>query len=118
TINAPNLADLYSKIHEELGHIIDARNFFIALYDTSKTYLSFPYYVDEYFGSNMRFTKRKLGNGIIEYTILANKPLFLYEKDIRLLAEKHQIDLYGQLQPQVMLTAPLRIGDEITGIIG
>jgi PAS domain S-box-containing protein len=118
TINTPNLDELYHKIHEELGNIIDARNFFIALYDSSKTYLSFPYYVDEYFGGNMRFTKRKLGNGLTEYTIGANKPLFLYEKDIRQLAEKHQIDLYGQLQPQVMLTAPLRIGDEITGIIG
>ncbi|MFD2573819.1 PAS domain S-box protein [Spirosoma soli] len=118
TINTPNLDELYQKIHEELGNIIDARNFFIALYDSSKTYLSFPYYVDEYFGGNMRFTKRKLGNGLTEYTIQANKPLFLYEKDIRQLAEKHKIDLYGQLQPQVMLTAPLRIGDEITGIIG
>ncbi|GAB3543315.1 PAS domain S-box protein [Spirosoma fluminis] len=118
TINTPNLDELYQKIHEELGNIIDARNFFIALYDSSKTYLSFPYYVDEYFGGNMRFTKRKLGNGLTEYTIRANKPLFLYEKDIRQLADQHQIDLYGQLQPQVMLTAPLRIGDEITGIIG
>ncbi|QDK81735.1 PAS domain S-box protein [Spirosoma sp. KCTC 42546] len=118
TINTPNLGELYHKIHEELGNIIDARNFFIALYDSTKTFLSFPYYVDEYFGSNMRFTKRKLGNGIIEYTILANKPLFLYERDIRQLEEHHNIDLYGQRQPQVMLTAPLRIGDEITGIIG
>ncbi|WP_080240673.1 PAS domain S-box protein [Spirosoma rigui] len=118
TINTPNLDELYHKIHDELGNIIDARNFFIALYDSSKSYLSFPYYVDEYFGGNMRFTKRRLGNGLTEYTIQANKPLFLYEKDIRQLAEQHQIDLYGQLQPQVMLTAPLRIGDEITGIIG
>ena len=118
TINTPNLDELYQKIHDELGNIIDARNFFIALYDSSKTYLSFPYYVDEYFGGNMRFTKRKLGNGLTEYTIRANKPLFLFEKDIRQLADQHQIDLYGQLQPQVMLTAPLRIGDEITGIIG
>lgn len=118
TINTTNLDEFYHKIHEELGNIIDARNFFIALYDPSKTYLSFPYYVDEYFGGNMRFTKRKIGNGLTEYTIHANKPLFLYEKDIRRLADEHRIDLYGQLQPQVMLTAPLRIGDEITGIIG
>ena len=118
TINTPNLDDLYQKIHDELGQIIDARNFFIALYDPSKTYLSFPYYVDEYFGGSMRFTKRKLGNGITEYAIQANKPLFLYEQDIRQLARHHRIDLYGQLQPQVMLTAPLRVGDEITGIIG
>jgi len=118
TINTPNLDELYQKIHTELGQIIDARNFFIALYDPSKRYLSFPYYVDEYFGGSMRFTKRKIGNGITEYAIRANKPLFLYEQDIRQLARQHQIDLYGQLQPQVMLTAPLRIGDEITGIIG
>ncbi|GAB4034598.1 PAS domain S-box protein [Spirosoma gilvum] len=118
TINTPNLGELYHKIHEELGNIIDARNFFIALYDATKTFLSFPYYVDEYFGSTMRFTKRKLGNGIIEYTIQANKPLFLYERDIRQLEKQHHIDLYGQRQPQVMLTAPLRIGEEITGIIG
>ncbi|RIV18134.1 PAS domain S-box protein [Fibrisoma montanum] len=117
-INTPNLDEFYHKIHEELGNIIEARNFFIALYDQSKTYLYFPYYVDEYFGGNMRFTKRKLGNGLTEYTIRANKPLFLYEKDIRQMAEQHTIDLYGQLQPKVMLTAPLRIGDEITGIIG
>jgi len=42
TINTPNLDEFYQKIHEELGNIIDARNFFIALYDSSKTYLSFP----------------------------------------------------------------------------
>ena len=123
TLNSESLADLYEKIHQELGQIIDTRNFFIALYDQRKNYLNFPYYVDEYFRDSMRFTKRKLGNdrtrpGLTEYTIRANKPLFLYESDIRQLADDQQIDLYGQLQPQVMLTAPLRIGDEITGIIG
>ena len=118
TLNTDSLDDLYEKIHQELGQIIDTRNFFIALYDQRKNYVHFPYYVDEYFRDSMRFTKRKLGNGLTEYTIKANKPLFLYESDIRQLADNHQIDLYGQLQPQVMLTAPLRIGDEITGIIG
>ena len=117
TLNARNLDDLYSNIHEELGRIIDARNFFIALYDQSKSYLYFPYYVDEYFRGNMRFTKRKLGNGLTEYAIRANKPLFLYEHEIQKLADDHNIYLYGQI-PKVMLCAPLRIGDRITGIIG
>ncbi|TAE26833.1 MAG: PAS domain S-box protein [Cytophagales bacterium] len=123
TINTRNLDDLYGRIHEELGNIIDARNFFIALYDGSKRYLYFPYYVDEYFGSQLRFTKRRLGNdrtrpGLTEYTIRADKALFLYEKDIRQMADEHQIDLYGQRQPKVMLTAPLRVGEQVTGIIG
>ncbi len=118
TINTRDLDDLYGKIHEELGNIIDARNFFIALYDGSKRYLYFPYYVDEYFGGHLRFTKRRLGNGLTEYAIRANKALFLYEKDIRQMADQHQLDLYGQLQPKVMLTAPLRVGEQVTGIIG
>lgn len=118
TLNTPNLDDFYQRVHRELGNIIDASNFFIALYDQSKRYLTFPYYVDESFQGSVRFTKKRLGSGLTEYTINANKPLFLYEADILRLADEHQIDLYGQQQPKVMLTAPLRIGDEITGIIG
>ena len=118
TLNTPNLDDFYQRVHRELGNIIDAGNFFIALYDQTKRYLTFPYYVDESFQGNMRFTKKRLGSGLTEYTIQANKPLFLRDTDILRLADEHQIDLYGQQQPKLMLTAPLRIGEEITGIIG
>lgn len=118
TLNMPNLDDFYQRVHRELGNIIDASNFFIALYDQSKKYLTFPYYVDDSFQGNMRFTKKRLGSGLTEYTIQANRPLFLRDTDILHLAVENQIDLYGQQQPKLMLTAPLRIGDEITGIIG
>jgi len=117
TLNTRNLDELYHNIHDELANLVDARNFFIALYDQSKSFLYFPYYVDEYFQGNMRFTKRRLGNGLTEYAIRANKPLFLHEQEIRQLADTHNIYLYGQI-PRVMLCAPLRIGDRITGIIG
>ena len=117
TINARDLDELYERIHEELGKVIDARNFFIALYDPSKSYMYFPYYVDEYFKQNVRFTKRKLGNGLTEYAIRANKPLFLYEEDIEKLAKEQGLYMYGKI-PKVMLCVPLRIGDRVTGIIG
>jgi len=116
TLNVNDLDELYQNIHEELGNIIDARNFFIALYDQSKSFLYFPYYVDEYF-TGMRFTKRRLGNGLTEYAIRANKPLFLSGDEIRHLADTQNLYLYGQV-PKVMLCVPLRIGDRITGIIG
>ncbi len=96
TLNAPNLDELYQNIHDELSNIIDARNFFIALYDQSKSFLYFPYYVDEYF-TGMRFTKRRLGNGLTEYAIRANRPLFLYEQDIQQLADTQNLYLYGQI---------------------
>lgn len=116
-IKTQDLDEFYERVHEELGKVIDAKNFFIALYDPTKSYMYFPYYVDEYFKGNVRFTKRKIGNGLTEYAIRANKSLFLYEKDIEELAEKQGLYMYGKI-PKVLLCVPLRIGDRVTGIIG
>mgnify|MGYP000010455226 FL=1 len=116
-INSTNLDDLYVNIHKQLGEVIDVKNFFIAQYDPGKSYLYFPYYIDEYFDSRVHFTKRKLGNGLTEYAIMANKPLILHDDDIHQLAKEKKIYLYGVV-PKVMLCVPLRIGDRVTGIIG
>jgi PAS domain S-box-containing protein len=117
TLTSASLDELYHLIHEELGQVIDTKNFFIALYEPARSFLYFPYYVDEYFKGNLKFTKRKLGNGLTEYTIAANRPLMLVEDDIRDLAKSGKIYLYGQI-PKVLLCVPLRLGDRITGIIG
>lgn len=116
-INSTNLDDLYVNIHKQLGEVIDVKNFFIAQYDPGKSYLYFPYYIDEFFDSRVHFTKRKLGNGLTEYAIMANKPLILHDDDIHKLADEKKIYLYGVV-PKVMLCVPLRIGDRVTGIIG
>lgn len=117
TVNTQNLDEFYQEIHEELGKIIDVKNFFIALYDPSKSYIYFPYYVDQYFRGNVRFTKRKLGNGLTEYAIASNKPLFLSDENIEQLAKTNSLYLYG-VTPKLLLCVPLRIGDRVTGIIG
>ncbi|MEY4540561.1 MAG: hypothetical protein RLZZ306_2318 [Bacteroidota bacterium] len=117
TIRSTNLDSLYVNIHEELGKVIDVKNFFIAQYDSAKSYLYFPYYIDEYFDSRVHFTKRKLGNGLTEYAIAANKPLILRDEEIYKLAEEKKIYLYGVV-PKVMICVPLRIGNKVTGIIG
>jgi PAS domain S-box-containing protein len=117
TLTSTSLDDLYHHIHEELGEVIDTKNFFIALYEPARSFLYFPYYVDEYFKGNLKFTKRKLGKGLTEYAIAANRPLMLVEDDIRALATSGEVYLYGQV-PKVLLCVPLRIGDRITGIIG
>ncbi len=117
TIQSINLDEFYKNIHKELGALIDVKNFFIAQYDPHTSYLYFPYYLDEYFDSRLHFTKRKLGNGLTEYAIAANKPLMLTEDDIHKLAKNKEIYLYGEV-PKVMLCAPLRVENRVTGIIG
>ena len=77
----------------------------------------FPYYVDQYFKGNVRFTSRKLGNGLTEYAIASNRPLFLSNSDIEDLAKTNSLYLYG-VTPKLLLCVPLRIGDRVTGIIG
>lgn len=117
TVNTQNLDDFYHSIHEELGKIIDVKNFFIALYDPSKSYIYFPYYIDQYFKGNVKFTKRKLGNGLTEYAIASNKPLFLSGEKVEELAKTNSLHLYG-VTPKLLLCVPLRVGDRVTGIIG
>ncbi len=117
TIQSVNLDDFYKRIHEELSTLIDVKNFFIAQYDPSTSFLYFPYYLDEYFDSRLHFTKRRLGNGLTEYAIAANKPLMLTDDDIQTLAKNKEIYLYGEV-PKVMLCVPLRVDNKVTGIIG
>jgi PAS domain S-box-containing protein len=105
------------NIHKQLGEVIDVKNFFIAQYDPGKSYIYFPYYIDEYFNSRVHFTKRRLGNGLTEYALMANKPMILHDDEIHQLAAEKKIYLYGVV-PKVMLCVPLRIGDRVTGIIG
>jgi PAS domain S-box-containing protein len=117
TIQTESLDDFYKKIHEQLGELIDVKNFFIAQYEHSTGFLYFPYYLDEHFDNRLHFTKRKLGNGLTEYAIAANKPLMFTDTDILAMAEKKEIYLYGTT-PKVMLCVPLRVGSRVTGIIG
>ncbi|MDT8429185.1 MAG: diguanylate cyclase [Pseudomonadales bacterium] len=44
---ANDLHALFKQIHEIIGRLMPAKNFFVALYDTPSQILSFPYYVDE-----------------------------------------------------------------------
>ena len=43
---AADLPDFYAQIHAVIGDLMDARNFYIALYDAERGAINFPYYVD------------------------------------------------------------------------
>ncbi|HTA66369.1 MAG TPA: diguanylate cyclase [Xanthomonadaceae bacterium] len=45
---AEDLLDLFQRIHEIIGGLLPARNFFVALYDAKSDELTFPYFVDEF----------------------------------------------------------------------
>ena len=43
-----SLAELFRRIHQIIGQLLPAKNFFVALHDRDSNRLSFPYHVDEY----------------------------------------------------------------------
>ena len=46
--SAATLPELFSRIHQIVGELLPAQNFFVALYDNDRDELSFPYFVDQY----------------------------------------------------------------------
>ena len=116
TIHSSDLESLFANIHYELSNIIEAKNFYVALIDRENKKLTFPYFIDEFSPNTNKKLERKLTNGLTEYAMGSNKPLFLYEKDIINLEYHGKIKHYGKI-PKIWLGVPLRIADRIIGII-
>ena len=70
--NCKTLNELFSTIHLNISKIIYARNFYIALLDSSTETISFPYYVDE--NSDVAPATRKFKRGNTEYVYRSAQP--------------------------------------------
>ena len=62
----------FTAIHNIVGQLMYARNFYIALYDPESQLLSFPYFVDEH---DPTPEPKRLGRGLTEYVIRSGEPL-------------------------------------------
>jgi len=107
-----SINDLYLKIKESLGTIIDTTNIFVAMYNKDNDELSLPFEVDE----RDHFETFPAGNSITSYVIKQREPVMLIESEIFALADKGEIDLIGT-PAKVWLGAPLKVKDEIIGVI-
>jgi PAS domain S-box-containing protein len=116
TINSSNIESLFANIHHELSNIIEADNFYVALVDKENKKLKFPYFIDEHSSVVENKFERKLANGITEYAMGSNKPLFLYEKDIINLQYHNKISIEGTV-PKIWLGVPLKIANRVIGLI-
>ena len=116
TINSSNLESLFANIHVELRNIIEADNFYVALIDHENDLLKFPYFIDENNPRPGNKLERKLSNGITEYAMRSNKPMFLFEKDIINLQYHRRIEAKGKI-PKIWLGVPLKISNRVIGII-
>ena len=74
--SAPDLADLFPRIHQIISELLPARNFYVALYDDVTDMVSFPYFIDEFDLAPEPRTLRQ-GRGLTDFVLRSGEPLLL-----------------------------------------
>jgi len=115
TVNSSrNLDNLYHSVHQIIGELIWAENFFIALYDEGTKNVHFPYYVDE---RDEKPSDRKNGKGLTEYVIKTGKALFISPQEHAKLIEQGEIESLGTFCVD-WLGVPLKTSeDKVFGVL-
>ncbi|HUI64792.1 MAG TPA: PAS domain S-box protein [Bacteroidota bacterium] len=105
--------ELCRSIHEIISDIMEAKNFYVALYDEKEGMLSFPYFVDEF---DPPYAPKKLGRGLTEYVLRKKAPLLCTEEKFRELTVSGEAVLVGNPSP-IWLGVPLIVDDKAIGVM-
>ncbi|CAN5258086.1 hypothetical protein BH23BAC1_BH23BAC1_18480 [soil metagenome] len=114
-IQSADLISLYSDIYHETIKVIKAENFYIALIQEDGSHLTYPFFVDEHYRPGVHYQEKKITDGLAGYAITQNKPLLLYEEDVRKLHEEG-LDVQGFF-PKIWMGVPLHIGKRTIGAV-
>ncbi|WDP92205.1 MAG: GAF domain-containing protein [Desulfobacter sp.] len=111
-----NLNDLFASIHDSLNAIIDASNFYIALYDRQQDLISFPYCVDLADGFLEDINSASSSGSLTSKVIQTGRPHFFKKEDV--LAQIHHSNLDAVGTPaELWLGVPLKTKGDIIGAI-
>ena len=108
-----NLEDLLALVHQSIGQMLYAENFYVALYDPKTQLLNVPFCVDKY---DEVAPPAKLGRGLTSYVFRTSKPILMTPDVIARLVDEGEIEVVGTL-PAVWLGVPLRTADGTTGVL-
>ncbi|MCG8332896.1 MAG: GAF domain-containing protein [Proteobacteria bacterium] len=112
------LDDLFGKIHNALGKIIDVTNFFIALFQSDKNTVTFPFFIDSVVknDSSKVYPLEQMKGSLTAKVISTGEPLFITWPDIQKMLDELGHPLFGK-PCAVWLGVPLRIQGKVTGVI-
>jgi signal transduction histidine kinase/CheY-like chemotaxis protein len=114
-----NITDLYAKLHQKVGCLIHAQNFFIALVENKQdgNYIKFPYFVDEndtqFQGMELKMNQETCS--ITGYLLKTRQPLLLTPTNLDRICREQGIEYVGT-RPYSWLGAPFFV-DHFTGAV-
>ncbi|WP_232917412.1 GAF domain-containing protein, partial [Pseudomonas syringae] len=108
-------------IHEQLGTLIDAENFYVALYDRQSGKITYPYYIDRFDGEAMAHETFEFIDAdrmsLTRYVLSSGQPLFLDAACIEQAKADNRFYSVGRL-PEFWMGAPLKnASDEVFGMV-
>jgi len=107
----------YLRVHDIVGQLLNADNFFIGLLSADGARLEFPYYVDSH-GNNGPM-HRPLSRGLSEYVLRTRQPLLATGGEMRALEARGEIEYHpgrGR-RSKFWLGIPLFLGDDVIGLV-
>jgi len=108
-----NLDELLKLIHQSLGRVVYAENFFIALYNKKTDLFSFPYFVDKIDTTPLPTFMGKSCSAFVFRTV---RPLLLTQEIFENLVEKGEVELVGSNSPS-WIGIPLQTPSEVIGVL-
>ena len=111
--SAEDLQQFFASIHGIVGQLMNARNFYISLYDPQSQLLTFPYFVDE---EDPTPAPKTLGRGLTEYVLRSGEPLLATPSVFEDLVKRGEVELIGA--PSLdWLGVPLKSGTTCIGVL-
>ncbi len=113
--NSPiGLQDLFTTIHAILNGLMAAENMFIALYESEKNLITFPYFVDQFDAAP---EPRQPSAGLTEFVLRTQQPQLVTPERFDYLVEQGEVTNIGT--PSVdWLGVPLKVEGRIIGVLG
>ncbi|WP_300320806.1 EAL domain-containing protein [Idiomarina sp.] len=116
TNTSDDMGAFYRQLHRQIGKLIHADNFYVALLSDDKKFIHFPYYVDE---TGNKAEKRRVSKGLTEYVIKKREPAFIDSGKRQQLLKANEIELgYGGMKlAKQWLGSPLMMNGQVFGVI-
>ena len=115
TNSTANINEFYAAVHAEIGQLLYARNFFVALLVENDTAFDFPYAADEC-DPDTFFQRRTLRRGFTEYVVRSGKPLMVDQATYDRLVVADEVVPIGTLAVG-WLGVPLILGERVAGVL-
>ncbi len=106
--------ELYSETRQELGRVMDTRNFLVATYDAENDSITLPFFLDE--KDQNQFSELPAAGTLCSRVVRDGKPVLLTSREIADLAERGEVGIVGS-PCECWLGVPLTEDNAPTGVV-